>query len=72
VVIYSLGKNAASGGTGTDETANPNPNSANNDQVFVSHAPTMAGATNGEFDDIVTWLSVNTLFSRMIAAGALP
>lgn len=72
VIIYSLGKNAASGGTGADESANPNPNSANNDQVFISHAPTQAGAANGEFDDIVTWLSVNTLFSRMIAAGALP
>jgi len=72
VVIYSLGRNAVSGGTSVDETANPNPNSANNDPVFVSHTPTQAGATNGEFDDIVTWLSVNTLFSRMIAAGALP
>jgi type II secretory pathway pseudopilin PulG len=71
-VIYSLGKNAPTGGTGTDEAANPNPNSANNDQVFVSHPPAPTGAANGEFDDIVTWLSPNILFNRMVAAGRLP
>lgn len=71
-IIYSLGKNASTGGLGTDEAANPNPNSANNDQVFVSHTPTSAAAANGEFDDIVTWLSPNTLFNRMVAAGQLP
>lgn len=67
VVIYSLGKNAPSGGMGTDELAN-----LNNDPVFVSHSPAPSTAANGEFDDIVTWISVNTLFSRMIAAGTLP
>lgn len=72
IVVYSLGRNAGSGGTGTDETANPNPNSANNDPVFVSHPPAEAGAANGEFDDIVTWLSPNTLYNRMLAAGTLP
>lgn len=71
-VIYSLGKNGMTGGAGTDETANPNPNSINNDKVFVSHVPSQVGATNGEFDDIVTWLSPNTLFNRMVAAGKLP
>lgn len=70
-VIYSLGKNASTGGTGTDETANPNPNSPNNDKVFVSHVPSPVGSTNGEFDDIVTWLSPNTLYNRMVAAGKL-
>ena len=72
VVFYSLGKNAGVAPTGIDEAANPNPSSANNDQVFVSHTPATSGAANGEFDDIVTWISVNTLFSRMIAAGTLP
>jgi prepilin-type N-terminal cleavage/methylation domain-containing protein len=71
-VIYSLGKNAATGGTGTDETANPNPNSVNNDKVFVSHEPRPSGAPNGEFDDILTWLSPNILYNRMVAAGKLP
>ena len=71
-VIYSVGKNAPLGGTGTDETANPNPNSANNDPVFVSHTPMPLGAANGEFDDIVIWLSPNILFNRMVQAGRLP
>lgn len=72
VVIYSLGRNAATGGAGIDETANPNPNSVNSDQVFVSHPPATSTATNGEFDDTVTWISPNTLYNRMISAGNLP
>ena len=71
-IIYSTGKNGGYGGTGVDEAANPNANSANNDRVFVSHTPTTSSATNGEFDDIVTWLSPNVLYNRMIAAGRLP
>lgn len=72
VVIYSLGKNAATGGAGLDEAANPNTNGGSNDQVFVSHPPATATAANGEFDDIVTWISPNTLYNRMISAGNLP
>lgn len=71
-VIYSLGKNAATGGTGNDEAANPNPNSANNDRVFVMHPPTPSTAANGEFDDIVIWMSPNILYGRMVTAGRLP
>ena len=71
-VIYSIGKNGAYGGTGLDEAANPNPNSTNNDRVFVSHLPTPSTAPNGEFDDIMTWLSPNILYNRMVAAGKLP
>ena len=71
-IIYSTGKNGGYGGTGVDEAANPNANSANNDRVFVGHTPTTSSATNGEFDDIVTWLSPNVLYNRMIAAGRLP
>lgn len=65
-IIYSLGKNAPTGGSGTDEAAN-----TNNDRVFVSHTPTAAGAAGGEFDDLVTWLSPNILFNRMVQAGTL-
>lgn len=72
VVVYSLGKNAATGGTGADETENPNFNSADNDKVFVSHAPSVSSASGGEFDDLVTWLSPNILFGRLVAAGKLP
>ena len=72
-VVYSLGNNAATGGTGSDESNNPNPNtSVAADRVFISHEPTAAGSTSGEFDDIVTWLSPNILYNRMIAAGRLP
>jgi prepilin-type N-terminal cleavage/methylation domain-containing protein len=67
-VVYSLGKNGrtAVGGAGADEIQNQN-----NDNDFVSHDPRPAGGGGGEFDDIVTWLSVNVLVSRMVAAGAL-
>ena len=72
LVIYSTGKNGSYGGTGIDEAANPNPNSSNNDRVFVSHTPTASSAANGEFDDIVIWLSPSILLGKMVAAGKLP
>lgn len=71
-IVYSVGKNAASGGVGTDEAANPNPNGGSADAVFVAHAPSPAGASNGEFDDMLTWLSPGLLYSRMLLAGKLP
>lgn len=66
-VIYSLGKNAPTGGTGADEAAN-----LNNDAAFVSHTRVEAGGTGGEFDDLVTWLPITTLFNRMVTAQRLP
>ncbi len=72
VVIYSIGRNGSHGGGGADEAANPNPNSGNNDRVFVSHTPSSASAANGEFDDIVIWLSPNILYNRMVEGGKLP
>jgi hypothetical protein len=38
----------------------------NNNTSFVSHTPSPT------FDDQVTWISSNTLFNRMVAAGKLP
>jgi len=70
VVIYSTGKNGASGGTGSDESENPNPNSADNNRVFVSHTPSKA--SGNEFDDIVIWTSTNILINRLVTAGKLP
>lgn len=64
-VIHSRGKNGALTPTSSDELAN---NDA--DPLFVSHTPTPDG-TN-EFDDLVTWISPNLLYSRLIAAGRLP
>jgi type II secretory pathway pseudopilin PulG len=72
VVIYSLGANAVGGGTSLDEAENPNPNSFNNDRAFVSRVRGAPGAAAAEFDDLVTWLSPNVLYSRMVTAGQLP
>ena len=66
-VIYSLGKNSATTGAGVDEAAN-----LNGDRVFVAHEARPAGASGGEFDDLVVWLSTNILYNRMVAAGILP
>ena len=57
--IYSLGKDAS--GTTLDSA-----NNQNNDIVFTS------GGQTAEFDDLVTWGSLNTLFARMVQAGKLP
>lgn len=62
-VIYSLGKNAATGGTSADELPNVNVPA---DRVFVN-AP-----QGPAFDDQMLWLSKSTLFNRMVAAGRLP
>ena len=72
VVIFSTGKNGAQGSAGTDEAANLDGTNANNNRTFVSHTPSPSTAANGEFDDIVIWLSPNTLLNRMVAAGKLP
>ena len=64
-VIYSTGKN---NGTGIDEVANTD----GTNKTFVSHTPAPSSAANGSFDDLVVWLSPNTLLNRMVAAGKLP
>lgn len=66
-VIFSLGKNAPTGGVGTDEAEN-----LSNNRVFVWHTQSGSSAPNGEFDDIMVWLSPSILYSRMISAGQLP
>jgi len=66
-VIFSTGRNGAQGSAGIDEASNLDGN-----RTFVSHTPTPVGATNGEFDDIVIWMSPNVLINRMVAAGRLP
>jgi prepilin-type N-terminal cleavage/methylation domain-containing protein len=71
-IIYSVGKNAATGGTGTDELANPNPFSTDNDQQFISRESTASGATNGEFDDTLLWISPYELYGALVSAEQLP
>jgi len=66
-VIFSTGKNTAAGTGGTDEAEN-----VDNDGVFVWHESRPTGATGGEFDDQMTWISVGEFYGRLIAAGVLP
>lgn len=73
-VIYSIGATGAQAVGGVDETANLNDADADgiiDDGVFVSHGATAAGAANGEFDHVVTWISPFVLYNAMIEAGQL-
>ncbi len=73
-VIYSTGATGTLAIGGVDETANLNDADANgivDDGVFVSHDVTSAGAANGEFDHLVTWISPFVLYNAMIEAGQL-
>lgn len=66
-VVFSRGKNALiTGGSGADEARN-----ADTDRAFVWHEKVDPGAANGEYDDIMIWLSPNTLYVRMASAGVL-
>jgi prepilin-type N-terminal cleavage/methylation domain-containing protein len=70
-VLISTGKNGLGQvAPGLDESANAGLTA--NDALFVSRTPTPSTAANGEFDDQVLWISVGTLYSKLIAAGVLP
>ena len=75
-IVFSTGKNGATVlGSGADERANLNITSggaASIDPVFVSHAPTPSEATNGEFDDQFTWITVGEFYGKLISGGVLP
>ena len=60
-VLVSRGANAATA-TSADEAENTDPNT-----TFISHDLVQNG-----YDDLVVWLSPNTLINRMVAAGKLP
>lgn len=60
-VIFSLGKNSATGGVSADESAN-----VDNNKTFVSHEFTST------FDDQVTWISYPVLVNNLVNAGKLP
>ena len=66
-VVHSIGKNGAVTTPGSDEAQNINGNG-----VFVWHEPRPNGAAGGEFDDLLVWIPIGNLYSRMISAGALP
>ena len=64
----SSGTQLSTTGAGTDELEN-----TDTDATFVSRPYTdNPAAPGGAFDDIVTWISPNILFNRMVAAGKLP
>jgi len=59
--------------TNTDEGTNADVGVPVPGTIFVSKNITSnTGAPGGDFDDIVSWLSPNILFNRMVAAGKLP
>ncbi len=65
-VLVSLGPNAGvMPAAGSDEARNQS-----GDPVFVYHEAT--GTGNGAFDDVVTWVPMHLVASRMLAAGRLP
>lgn len=63
------GRNNPTAGNNSPDTADSAVASRLN---FVSRVQAEAGTAAGEFDDLVTWLSPNILFNRMVAAGRLP
>jgi prepilin-type N-terminal cleavage/methylation domain-containing protein len=66
-VVLSLGPNASTTvpAAGSDEARNLDGNA-----VFVSHE--VSAAEGNEYDDIVTWMPVNLVITRLVAAGRLP
>jgi type II secretory pathway pseudopilin PulG len=65
-IVYSLGKNAPTGGTSDDERHNPNPQTTTADRAFVR------GPSGNSFDDQLLWISRSMLYGRMVSAGRLP
>lgn len=76
-VLVSHGRNGY-GATSSAGTAFVNPTSSNElentdaDRDFVSRVPSTLDSAAGEFDDIVVWMPLYTLFNRMVTAGKLP
>jgi hypothetical protein len=65
-VLLSLGSDAqASAPPGSDEARN-----LAGDPVFVHHEA--SAAPGAEFDDIVVWVPVHLVVSRLLTAGRLP
>jgi prepilin-type N-terminal cleavage/methylation domain-containing protein len=65
-VLIALGPNAPmTPGAGSDEAKN-----LDGDAVFVSHE--ISAAPGNEFDDYVTWVTINLVVSRLTTAGRLP
>ena len=61
-VVYSVGQQAVS--RGADEAEN-----LNLDRIFINHTP--SDMTTNRYDDLVAWVSLNTLYAKMLSAGQL-
>jgi prepilin-type N-terminal cleavage/methylation domain-containing protein len=75
-VIYSLGPNGATAAAQTQAvfeastaSADERENYNTNAKIFVSHPAVPAGAN--EFDDLVSFVSLNVLYNRLVAASPL-
>ncbi|HET7198160.1 MAG TPA: type II secretion system protein [Burkholderiales bacterium] len=74
-VIFSGGKNYALAPSAAAATAAGKFDEAENldgDTVFITHTPAPQGATGGEYDDMMVWISVGQLYGRLSSAGVLP
>ena len=79
-VVLSHGKNGygATSSTGTARfspsswTGDEQVNATDVDDVYVRVRTENTAASGGEYDDVVTWVSLNQLFARMVSAGRLP
>ena len=60
-------RQAGAHGNNVDERSN-----AVSNNIFISRAASEGQQAGGSYDDIVTWLSPNILFNRMVAAQRLP
>lgn len=67
-VVFSTGKNGALPASyGADETLN-----VNGTRVYISRTPSGAASAGGNFDDLVVFAPVGSVYAKLIAAGALP
>lgn len=66
-IVFSTGKNGATGGTGLNEARNLDGNA-----LFVNRPPDPTDFAGGEFDDMMVWIPVGVLYGRLIAAGVMP
>ncbi|UCH50211.1 MAG: prepilin-type N-terminal cleavage/methylation domain-containing protein [Betaproteobacteria bacterium] len=53
-------------------TGDESDNASNTTLFYFRTRSEVATVTGGEFDDVVTWVSLNQLFARMVSAGRLP
>jgi prepilin-type N-terminal cleavage/methylation domain-containing protein len=67
-LIFSTGPNFLTAtGARPDEAEN-----TDGDTLFISHTPQPEGASGGEYDDMLVWIPVGTLYGRLASAGLLP